>query len=77
MEETIKSTKKCPECHTHLLDDSEECDSCKAMLNANHPDFIEIDAASHTGVENVRQILEACSYLIAIPLLVHFGEKIE
>ncbi|MFC1894545.1 DNA polymerase III subunit gamma/tau [Candidatus Dependentiae bacterium] len=40
-----------------------KCDSCKAMINGNHPDFIEIDAASHTGVENVRQILEVCSYL--------------
>ena len=40
-----------------------QCDSCKAMQQANHPDFIEIDAASHTGVENVRQILENCSYM--------------
>ena len=39
-----------------------ECESCKSMLQANHPDFIEIDAASHTGVENVRQILESCTY---------------
>ncbi len=39
------------------------CESCKAMLNASHPDFIEIDAASHTGVENVRQILESCAYM--------------
>lgn len=40
-----------------------KCDSCKAMLKGSHPDFIEIDAASHTGVENVRQILESCTYL--------------
>jgi DNA polymerase III subunit gamma/tau len=40
-----------------------ECESCKAMTSASHPDFIEIDAASHTGVENVRQILESCSYM--------------
>jgi len=39
------------------------CSSCKAMLNGNHPDFIEIDAASHTGVDNVRQIIEASSFL--------------
>jgi DNA polymerase-3 subunit gamma/tau len=42
------------------------CDSCKAMLAGKHPDFIEIDAASHTGVDNVRQIIEASSLL---PLL--------
>ena len=46
-----------------------ECDSCKSMLQANHPDFIEIDAASHTGVDNVREILQACTYM---PL---FGNK--
>ena len=40
-----------------------KCNSCQSMLQANHPDFIEIDAASHTGVENVRNILEACSYM--------------
>lgn len=40
-----------------------KCNSCTAMLSGNHPDFIEIDAASHTGVENVRQILENCAYM--------------
>ena len=40
-----------------------QCDSCKSMMQTNHPDFIEIDAASHTGVENVRKILENCSYM--------------
>ncbi len=40
-----------------------KCDSCKSMLQGNHPDFIEIDAASHTGVDNVRQILESCAYM--------------
>src|SRR5438132_590836 len=31
------------------------------MLSGKHPDFIEIDAASHTGVDNVRQIIDAAS----------------
>lgn len=39
-----------------------QCPSCVAMINGNHPDFIEIDAASHTGVDNVRQIIESSSY---------------
>ena len=39
------------------------CSSCTAMINADHPDFIEIDAASHTGVDNVRQIIESSSYM--------------
>lgn len=43
-----------------------ECPSCQAMSKGDHPDFIEIDAASHTGVDNVRQIIDAANYL---PLL--------
>ncbi len=43
-----------------------QCASCKAMLLGKHPDFIEIDAASHTGVDNVRQIIDAASLM---PLL--------
>lgn len=33
------------------------------MLASNHPDFIEMDAASHTGVDSVRQIIESCTYM--------------
>ncbi len=40
-----------------------ECTSCKAMTAGKHPDFIEIDAASHTGVDNVRSIIDAASLL--------------
>lgn len=40
-----------------------QCKSCMAMHATNHPDFIEIDAASHTGVDNVRQIIETSSYM--------------
>lgn len=39
------------------------CPSCLEMRAGKHPDFIEIDAASHTGVDNVRQIIEASSLL--------------
>jgi len=40
-----------------------KCASCKSMLCGSHPDFIEIDAASHTGVDNVRQIIESSSFM--------------
>ena len=39
------------------------CISCTAMIKGDHPDFVEIDAASHTGVDNVRQIIDAASLL--------------
>lgn len=40
-----------------------ECASCQAMGQGAHPDFIEIDAASHTGVDNVRTIIDAASFM--------------
>jgi len=45
-----------------------ECESCIAMTRSQHPDFIEIDAASHTGVDNIRNIIDSSSFL---PLLSH------
>lgn len=41
----------------------ETCPSCIASKEGSHPDFIEIDAASHTGVDHVRTILESAHYL--------------
>ncbi len=43
-----------------------QCPSCIQMSAGTHPDFIEIDAASHTGVDDVRTILESCNFM---PLL--------
>ena len=40
-----------------------QCHSCRALSAGQHPDFIEIDAASHTGVENVRQIIDSSALL--------------
>lgn len=39
------------------------CDSCKAMMTMRHPDFVEIDAASYTGVDNIRNIIDTSSFL--------------
>ena len=39
------------------------CQSCAAMMQQQHPDFIEIDAASYTGVDNIRNIIETSSFL--------------
>jgi DNA polymerase-3 subunit gamma/tau len=40
-----------------------KCQSCSSMYSGTHPDFIEIDAASHTGVDDVRALLESCSFM--------------
>jgi len=42
------------------------CNSCILFNKSAHPDFIEIDAASNTGVENVRQIIDSASFVPAL-----------
>lgn len=39
-----------------------ECDICKQFLANTSLDFMEIDAASHTSVENVRDLIEHLAY---------------
>lgn len=39
-----------------------ECDSCKRITNGDHPDVIEIDAASNSGVDAVRDIIDQVNY---------------
>lgn len=38
------------------------CENCRAIAAGQHIDVMEIDAASHTGVENMREILDASQY---------------
>jgi DNA polymerase III subunit gamma/tau len=38
------------------------CDNCAAILADRHPDVVEMDAASRTGVDDVREIIEATRY---------------
>ena len=42
-----------------------ECDICKGILDGSNLDIIEIDAASNTGVDNIRDIIEQCRYASA------------
>ncbi len=39
------------------------CKSCLLMRRGEHPDFVEVDAASYTGVEHIRQIMEEAQFL--------------
>lgn len=39
-----------------------KCDNCRAIAAGQHIDVLEIDAASHTGVDNMREILDAAQY---------------
>ncbi len=39
-----------------------ECDSCVSIAKGDHPDVVEIDAASNSTVDSVRQLIENVSY---------------
>ena len=38
------------------------CEPCKAIAEGRHIDVVEMDAASHTGVDDVREIIDAVRY---------------
>jgi DNA polymerase III subunit gamma/tau len=38
------------------------CDNCTGILADRHPDVVEMDAASRTGVDDVREIIEATRF---------------
>lgn len=42
------------------------CTNCLSLQNEQHPDIIEIDAASRTGVNDIRNIIQSSEY---IPLI--------
>ena len=39
-----------------------ECDNCNAIANSSHIDVLEMDAASKTGVDDVRDLIEFSRY---------------
>ena len=40
-----------------------ECGTCRDIDSGRYPDLIEIDAASHTGVDDVRALIENAQYM--------------
>lgn len=40
----------------------DNCDNCRAISLSKHQDVIEIDAASRTGVDDMREIIDSISY---------------
>jgi len=41
---------------------AEEGVHCRAILEGRHPDVIEMDAASHTGIDDIRDIIDSARY---------------
>ena len=44
------------------LCDDKVCDNCEAISNSSHIDVLEMDAASKTGVDDVRDLIEFSRY---------------
>ncbi|MBP7064976.1 DNA polymerase III subunit gamma/tau [Ferrovibrio sp.] len=42
------------------------CDNCRAIAEDRHPDILEMDAASRTGIGDIREIIEAVRYAPAM-----------
>ena len=42
------------------------CDACVAIAESRHVDVIEMDAASHTGVDNIREIIDSVAFAPAL-----------
>lgn len=57
-----KLLAKAVNCENEDLKPCNECESCKEITEGSHPDVIEIDAASNTGVDDVREIIEKVKY---------------
>ena len=52
-------------CSNHDLEKGETCNvcaNCEAIQNNSHLDLIEIDAASRTGVDDMRELLDSVQY---------------
>lgn len=44
------------------IEPTDDCSLCRAISEDRHPDVIEMDAASRTGVDNMREILDGVRY---------------
>lgn len=44
------------------IDPCDVCDACRSIAEGRHIDVVEMDAASHTGVDDIREIIEAVRY---------------
>lgn len=53
---------KALDCKEGLGHQCNHCDSCEKIIHGQHPDVIEIDAASNSTVDSVRQLIENVSY---------------
>lgn len=49
-------------CSKGIGNQCNECDNCTQITQGSHPDVYEIDAASNSGVDNIRKLIEEISF---------------
>lgn len=53
------------------------CDACKSISESRHIDVVEMDAASHTGVDDVRDLIDASRYrAVSAPYKVYIIDEV-
>ena len=58
----IAKSLNCSGSETATINACGKCEHCIAIKNSTDQDVIEFDAASHTGVDDIRQIIESTNY---------------
>lgn len=53
---------KTAEIDSPQIDLKQEGEHCRAIIEGRHVDVIEMDAASHTGIDDIRDIIESTQY---------------
>ena len=62
MARILAKALNCRETDGPTVEPCGKCDSCQAIARGEDMDVIEIDAASNTGVDNVRELIENSQY---------------
>ena len=59
------------------VDFSEAGVHCQAIMEGRHPDVVEMDAASHTGIDDVRDIIDSARYVpVSAPYKVYIIDEV-
>ena len=60
----IAKALNCEKNNDHNINCSDEkfCPTCQEIINSNHIDILEMDAASKTGIDDVRELIENSKY---------------
>jgi len=60
---TARLIAKALNCNKNFLkEESCDCSHCEEITNSKHLDVLEMDAASRTGIDNVRELIESSKY---------------